>query len=255
MSAPPLPPAFLTIPLAHRGLHGPGVPENSRAAVAAAIAAGYGIEIDLQVSSDGVPMVFHDSALSRLTAAEGPVRARTAAELGAIRLKGGDEGIPTFAEILALVAGRVPLLVELKDQTGVFGPSDGAFERAVAAVAEGYGGDVAFMSFSPALVAGMAQAAPGRPRGVVTEAYLPEDGPGLPEETRRALASMLAVDWVGAAFVSHDWHALDMPRVAELKARGLPILCWTIRSAEQEAQARRVADNITFEGYPAARAP
>jgi len=255
MTAPSLPPAFLEIPLAHRGLHGPGVPENSRAAVEAAAAAGYGIEIDLQLSADGVPMVFHDASLDRMTGARGPVRSRDAAELGRIGLKGGDEGIPTFAEVVALVAGRVPLLVELKDQTGTFGPSDGAFERAVAAAAEGYAGDLAFMSYSPALAAGMAQAAPARPRGLVTEAYRPAHWPGLPRDKRRELAKMEAVEEIGAAFVSHGWRALHMPRIAELKARGLPVLSWTVRSAREEAKARRHADNITFEGYLPACAP
>ena len=118
-----LPPAFLRLPIAHRALHdrAQGRPENSRAAIRAAIAAGYGIEIDLQASADGVAMVFHDDDLGRLTGATGPVRARTAAELGAIRLTDAEDGIPTLAEVLEIVAGRVPLLIEIKDQSGEMG--------------------------------------------------------------------------------------------------------------------------------------
>ena len=117
---PRLHPDFLTMPLAHRALHdvADGRPENSRAAVTAAIDAGFGIEIDLQLSSDEQAMVFHDYDLARLAEAEGTVQQRDAATLAGIRLRGGEEGIPTLPEILSLVAGRVPLLIELKDQQG-----------------------------------------------------------------------------------------------------------------------------------------
>ena len=118
MQPPSLPAAFLRLPIAHRALHGPGRPENSRAAILSAMAAGYGIEIDVQGTADGQAVVFHDDDLDRLTDATGPVRARTAQELAALRLKGCDETIPSLAEVLALVAGRAPLLIEIKDQTG-----------------------------------------------------------------------------------------------------------------------------------------
>ena len=111
---PRLPPAFLTVPLAHRALHDvtDGRPENSRAAIAAAIEGGYGIEIDLQLSADNRAMVFHDYALDRLTTQTGPVRQRDADNLAQVSLRGGDEAIPTLEEILALVDGRAPLLID-----------------------------------------------------------------------------------------------------------------------------------------------
>ena len=132
----PLDPAFLTTPIAHRGLHdrAAGVIENSRAAVSAAVEAGYGIEIDLQLSADGEAMVFHDDELFRLTGESGPVRDRTAAALGAIELEGGGETIPTLAEILALVAGRAPLLIEAKDQSLTLTEVEGRLERRAAAL-------------------------------------------------------------------------------------------------------------------------
>src|SRR5690554_1039793 len=111
-----LPEAFLARPLAHRGLHGPGVPENSLAALRAAIAAGYGVELDLQPSSDGVAMVFHDAALDRMTGRKGRVDGLTAKELGTLRLAGTGETIPTLRAFLDEVAGRVPVLVEIKSQ-------------------------------------------------------------------------------------------------------------------------------------------
>ena len=147
----PLPAAFLAAPIAHRALHdvAAGRPENSRAAVRAAVVAGYGIEIDLQLSRDGVAMVFHDETLERLTPRQGWLRDLTAADLSTTPLTGGNEGIPTFAEILTLVAGRVPLLVELKDQTLRMDDTDGRLEAATAAALQGYGGPVAIMSFNP----------------------------------------------------------------------------------------------------------
>ena len=156
----PLPTSFAARPIAHRALHGPGRPENARAAILAAVEAGYGIEIDLQLSSDGAAMVFHDETLDRLTAETGPVRARRAADLQQIRLTGGDDRIPTFAEVLGMVAGHVPLLVEVKDQSGTLGESDGALERAAASDVSGYVGPLAFMSFNPHMVAHLADLAP-----------------------------------------------------------------------------------------------
>ena len=146
-----LPRAFYDLPMAHRGLHDVTHqrPENSRAAICAALAAGYGLEIDVQLSADNAAMVFHDYALDRLTAHKGAVRQRNAADLAAILLIGGDEGIPDLAEVLALVDGRAPILIELKDQDGGMGPDIGALESATAAALTGYRGDVAVMSFNP----------------------------------------------------------------------------------------------------------
>ncbi|RVT87325.1 phosphodiesterase [Rhodobacteraceae bacterium CCMM004] len=243
-----LPAAFLEVPLAHRALHGPGRPENSRAAVRAAVAAGYGIEIDVQLSADGQAKVFHDYHLDRLTEATGPVRLHTAEALAAIPLRGGDEGIPRLSEVLGLVAGRVPLLIEIKDQDGAMGGDVGPLERAVATALGPYHGPVAVMSFNPEAVAEMAVLLPEVPRGLTTCAFRTGEWP-LSADTRARLAAIPDYDRVGASFVSHDWRDLAMPRVAELKAAGAAILCWTVRSSEAEAEARRIADTITFEDY------
>lgn len=255
--APALDPAFLGAPLAHRAFHdiGLGRPENSRAAIRAAIAAGYGIEIDIQPSSDGVPMVFHDYSLPRLTGQPGPVRSRSAAELAAIPLLHGEEGIPTLREVLDLVAGRVPLLIEIKDQDGRMGPAVGPLERAVAAELSGYRGPLAVMSFNPHSIAAIHEANPALCVGLTTSAYTAEDWPLLPAPRRDELRPIPDFEALGARFISHEVEDLAAPRVAELKAAGHPILCWTVRGPEQEAEARKIADNITFEGYDASLAP
>lgn len=254
MPAPRLPDALRRLPVAHRALHdrAAGRPENSRAAIRAAIAAGYAIEIDLQLSADGHAMVFHDETLDRLTEARGPVRGRSAAELGAIRLTDADDGIPGFAEVLALVAGRVPLLVEIKDQDGAMGPGVGVLEAAAARCLAGYPGDVAVMSFNPHAMAEMARLLPRVPRGLTTSAYDVADWAPLPAEVCDRLRGIPDYNRVGASFISHEWQDLGRARVAELAAAGSDVLCWTIRSPEAEAEARWLACNVTFEGYAAA---
>ncbi len=249
-----LPDVFLRLPVAHRALHdaAAGRPENSLSAVRAAVQAGYAMEIDVQPSRDGIPMVFHDYHLFRLTGMAGAVRSRTAAELAGMRLKGSDEGVPTLAQVLAEVAGRVPLLIEIKDQDGDMGSAIGALEKAVAAQLRTYKGPVAVMSFNPHSIAVLAGAAPHVPRGLTTSAYRAADWPLLSARMRDLLRGIPDYDDVGASFISHEASDLGNPRVAALKDRGAAVLCWTIRSAEAEAAARAIADNVTFEGYAAA---
>jgi glycerophosphoryl diester phosphodiesterase len=254
MTRTPLPPGFLDRPIAHRALHdrATGRIENSPAAIRSAVEAGYGIEIDLQLSADGVPMVFHDETLDRLTAESGPVAGRMAADLTRIRLTDSADTIPTLAEVLTLIDGRVPLLIEIKDQSLTMGATDGRLEAATAAALQTYQGPVAVMSFNPASVHHMARHAPTIARGITTSAYDPTDWAPLPEPLCARLREIPDYEATGASFVSHEAADLSRPRLAELKAMGATILCWTIRSPEEEAMARHVADNVTFEGYRAA---
>ena len=248
-----LPAEFLVRPIAHRAWHdlAKGRPENSLAAVRAAVAVGYGIEIDVQPSSDGVPMVFHDDDLERMTGIKGLIRERTAAELAELRLAGTGEKIPTLDEVLNAVSRRVPLLIEIKDQDGAMGPDVGPLEAATAQVLAGYAGPIAVMSFNPHAVAAFHRHAPGVPVGLTTSAYTAADWPLLPAKTRAHLAGIPDFDRLGASFISHEAADLGSARVAALKAQGAAILCWTIRTPEAEAEARKIAQNITFEGYEA----
>ncbi|QIE56956.1 phosphodiesterase [Pikeienuella piscinae] len=250
---PALPAVFLALPLAHRGLHdrAAGVIENSRVAFEAAIRGGYGIELDLQLSADGEAMVFHDDDLDRLTEAEGPVGLRSATELGEIRLGEGDETIPTLTEVLSLVAGRVPLLVEIKDQSRAMASVDGRLERRAAALLSAYDGPAALMSFNPHSVTECRGAAPEIPRGRTTCAFAEGPWGRLPAARRAALARLDDLDALGCSFISHQHDDLRSDAVAKVKASGRPVLAWTIRSREEEEAARAVADNITFEGYAA----
>ncbi|MBN2906768.1 MAG: phosphodiesterase [Rhodobacteraceae bacterium] len=249
----PLPPAFLHAPIAHRAFHdrAAGRPENSIEAIRAAIAAGYGIEIDIQPSSDGVPMVFHDYVLKRLAGETGPIAQRKAADLRAMPLLGGTCGIPTLEDVLQEVAGQVPVLIEIKDQDGAMGRDVGPLERAVARVLGGYDGDVAVMSFNPHSIAELAEAAPDIPRGLTTCAFERIHWRGLAGPMRKLLRDIPDFDRLEACFISHRWSDLARPRVAELRAQGAAILCWTVKSPRDERIARSVAHNVTFEGYAA----
>lgn len=248
---PALPAAFLTHPIAHRGYHNRslGRIENSASAIRAAVEADYGIEIDLQLSADGEAMVFHDERLDRLTDHSGAVNGRSAADLGAMTLKGGTDTIPTLSAVLTLIGGRVPLLIEVKDQSLNLTEPDGRLEAATARALAGYAGPVAVMSFNPHSIAQLARLAPDLPRGLTTCAFDPAEWSPADPATCQRLQDIPDHDPLGCSFVSHEAADLARPRIAQLQAAGSAILCWTIRSAKAEAEARKIAANITFEGY------
>ena len=246
--------AFLARPIAHRGLHDrkAGVIENSLSAIRAAAAAGYGIEIDLQCSADGEAICFHDDDLQRLTGEPGAVREWRADALTALKLKGGEgDLVPSFAQALE-AAGAAPLLVEIKRQGSEVGAGKLEF-RAASLIADHLaagGGPVAVMSFDPKSVAWYHQHAPEIPRGIVSMDWDRDDEGGeFDPETRRALTDMATFEGSEADFFSYRWKDLPTPRTRMLRAAGFPGLCWTTRSAEEDATARRHADNVTFEGY------
>lgn len=247
----PLPQSLLARPITHRGLHGqaPGHPENSLPAFKAAIAHGFGIELDLQLSRDGEAMVFHDYSLERLTDTRGPVAQRSARELGAIALKGASTHIPTLREVLALVAGRAPLLIELKDQDGALGPNVGRLEAATAAALADYEGEAALMSFNPHSTIALAALGTHRALGLTTCDFSRADWPTIPEKRLAELRPLPDLAKAGASFISHDVADLASPHVATARARGLDVLCWTVKSEAAEVKARKYAQNITFEGY------
>jgi glycerophosphoryl diester phosphodiesterase len=223
---------------AHRGLHGPGVPENSRAAAEDAIARGMGIECDIQMSADGVPMVFHDWELSRLTGTEGMVGAHSAEEIETLQLLGTDQRPPRLDAFLAAVAGRVPLLIEVKSLPGY------QVERSCRAVAERlahYDGNAAVMSFDPRVPKWFAANEPGRVRGLVgTDTH--ENG--FEGEWRKP-------EVIAAAepdFLAVDVRDLAQPEAAAWRTAGGTLLTWTVRSPDTRATGLAHADALIAEG-------
>jgi glycerophosphoryl diester phosphodiesterase len=227
-------------PFAHRGLHGGGRIENSRAAFTAAIEAGFGIELDVQLSGDGVAMAFHDYQLDRLTDAHGDLAARSAAALAGIRLTGTDEPIPTLAEILALIAGRTSLLIEVKSPDRHVRALCGAVDAALAS----YLGPVGVMSFNPEVARWFARRRPERLRGlVVTE----KGKHGRLGRIKRNLSLWRAKP----DFLAYDIRDLPSDVAALVRFGGTPVYTWTVRTDDDRARAAAHADQIIFE-QPAA---
>ncbi len=236
-------------PVAHRGLHdaAAGIVENTSSAFSAAIAGNYAIECDLQLSADGEAVVFHDATLERLMQASGPLASFTAAQLRQMTPRTGSDRIVTLDELCELVAGRVTLLLELKSPfTG-----DTRLAVRVAAVVQNYAGPVAAMSFDPDMVAALARAAPGLPRGIVAQRrYDRSSWPALGDRHRRTMHYMLHALRTRPHFIAYRVN--DLPAFAPLLARhlfGLPLLTWTVRSQEEGKRARRWANQIIFEGF------
>lgn len=236
-------------PIAHRGLHdiAHGIVENSLSAFRAAIAAGYAIELDLQPSVDGEAMVFHDETLDRLTEASGKVSARSAQELSALKLAGSSDTIPKLAQVLDLVAGKVPLLVEIKAWTRRVGD----LEARTAELLRDYRGPVAVQSFNPLTLRWYRRHAPVIPRGLLSTDYRAAVPFRLSRRTRFALRHLLTAPVIRPHFIAYDVHALPAlaPKIA--RALGLPLIAWTVASEQERRIGARYADNIIFEGFRA----
>ena len=239
-------PAWLTArPVAHRGLHDrdAGRIENTLPAAEAAIMRGFAIECDLQLTADGVPVVFHDDLLDRLTTATGPVAQRSLAELRAIPLRGTDASIPTLAELLATIDGRVPLLAEFKSRFD----GDRRLEEVAALALAAYRGPLAVMSFDPDSVRALKALLPGVPHGLVADSYTDPEWDFIPPLRRLALRHLAAVPALAPDFIAYAVH--DLPAAAPLALRdaGMPLLTWTVRTEADRATAARYADQIIFE--------
>jgi glycerophosphoryl diester phosphodiesterase len=239
---------WLKRPIAHRGLHdgAKGIVENSASAVEAAIAMGYAIEVDTQCAANGVPIVFHDRTLDRLTAESGAVATRDAADLCRIALRNSSDFILSLEGLLGLVDGRVPLLIEVKSTWS----GDHTYEQNIAAALESYKGRVAVMSFDPECVAAFRRVAPSLPRGLIAERF--EDKhqwPDLSAWQRFTMRHLLTTAMARPHFIAYDIRALPAlaPGIARDVLR-LPLLTWTARSEADKKNAQLFADGMIFEG-------
>ncbi len=230
--------AFLTArPIAHRGYHDLNKTrwENTLSAFEAAAAKGFAIECDVHLSADGVPVIFHDHDLVRLAGRDGFVWQRTAAEMGALSIGGTADHAPTLAEMLALVAGRVPLVIEIK---GIPGHDEGLVAK-VAEQLRAYPGPAAIMSFDHWLIRRFPDEAAGIPAGLTAYGQKPSE--------IEAHFSMLGN---GISFVSYGVFDLPSPFVTFVRDRlSMPVITWTVRKPEEVAQTAAHADQMTFEGF------
>ncbi|MDA5193106.1 glycerophosphodiester phosphodiesterase family protein [Govanella unica] len=236
-------PDWLTAqPFAHRGLHDStkGIIENSPSAFAQAIKAGCGIELDVQLSADGQALVFHDDNLERLVGLSRPLSTVTADEAATLRFTGSEDTIPTLAKVLAMVDGRVPVLVEIKSAPRATGP----LELAVAKLLDDYPGPVAIMSFNPDSVAWFADHRPQVTRGfIASPRYRHELGWRLSHVAGQAAAAARC----HPDFVAYDIRSIPNRFTRGVRTAGLPLLTWTVRSESDHARAAAHTDNVIFE--------
>jgi glycerophosphoryl diester phosphodiesterase len=243
-------PAWLTArPVAHRGLHdiSRGIVENMPGAVQAAIAGNFAVEVDIQLTADGEAMVHHDDALGRLNEGSGALLQKTAAELKAVKFKDTGEHMMSLADLCTLVAGRVPLVIEVKSHFD----GDRKLVRRMAEVLSSYSGPVVGMSFDPDQVLALRQIAPDLPRGIVAQRDYDDDyWKKLTKEQRDSMLYLRHGFRTEPHFVAY-W-VDQLPAPAPWIARnifGCPLLTWTVRTKEQRERAARYADQMIFEGF------
>ena len=235
---------------AHRGLHADPAtaPENSLAAFEAAASAGYGIELDVQAAACGTPVIFHDFTLKRLTEHDAPVGTLPAKKLSELVLAGSKQTIPTLARTLDLIAGRVPLLLEIKvPDRGHIGP----LEAEIALLLENYGGPVAVQSFNPQCVAWFAENAPEFVRGQIAQNFISTPVRGMCWQQRLAWTKLWDSDISLPHFVSYRFADLPNPMTRAVRQAGIPLITWTVRSAEDARKSRHFSDSFIFEGFRA----
>lgn len=225
------------LPVAHRGYHDMNqtVWENTLSAFSRAADAGFAIECDIQLSSDSVAMIFHDDTLERLCSIKGDVREKSAGELGLLSVGGTGDRIPTLKQMLALVKGRVPLVIELKGRSP---QEDDGFAETVLETLEGYQGQVALMSFDHHLLEDLKRAEAPFPLGLTAMGDKPEDFAKHDE------AMQLGLD-----FISYHWAHLPNSFIAAQRERGVPVITWTVRDENARAHTYTHADQMTFEGF------
>ena len=243
-------PGWLTArPVAHRGLHDAarGVIENMPAAARAAISGNFAIECDIQLTADGEAMVHHDDALGRLTEGSGALLAKTAAELKDVTFRDTPERMMSLGDLCALVAGRVPLVIEVKSHFD----GDRKLVKRMADVLDTYSGPVVGMSFDPDQVLALREIMPKLPRGIVAQRDYDDDcwKKLTPEQRDRMLylrhglrtKPHFVAFWVNQLPAAAPWIARNI--------FGCPLLAWTVRTAEQRKRAARYADQMIFEGF------
>lgn len=234
----------------HRGLHdkAAGIPENSLAAFRESVRYGYGMELDVQAAADNTPMVFHDFTLDRMTTERGPVAAKSPQALKKLTLLNSSETIPTLADTLACVDGRTPLLIEIKvPRAARIGP----LEERITELLIRYDGPFAVQSFNPASMAWFVEHAPAFIRGQIAQNFISRPEPGMAWRDRLAWSKLWSSVQSQPHFISYSVRDLPCPATRLARRQRIPLLCWTVRTAQQAAIAKAHAGSFIFEGFRA----
>ncbi len=229
---------LVSLPIAHRGLHNADFPENSIGAFENAAQNNFAIELDVRLSDDENVIVFHDDSLTRMTSADGYVCNFSLAELKELKLSNTEYSIPTLEEVLKLVSGRVPILIEIKNSNKV-----GVLEAKTAKLLASYKGDVAVQSFNPYSMEYFKNNAPQILRGQLST-YFTKDELSF---FKRYMLKRLKMNFVSKPdFISYNF--VNLPNRYVTRAK-LPVLAWTVRSNAEMEQVLPYCDNIIFEKF------
>lgn len=228
---------LFTRPIAHRGLHNEDVPENSLLSYEKAIEKNYPIEIDIRIIDDGNVIVFHDDTLGRMTDKDGYASNLRTQDLSSLYLSGSDQTIPTLEQVLTIVNGKVPLLIETKATAKI-----GDLEHKTLEMLKGYNGEFAMQSFNPYSMEYFRKHAPDIIRGQLS-CSAPS---GLKGHKRNALAHLKVTRISDPHFISYAF--TDLPNKYVTK-KNLPTLAWTVRSNTDYEKVKDYCDNIIFEKF------
>ena len=229
---------LINIPIAHRGLWNSTLPENTLPAYKNAVENGYAIETDLYITTDGVIVCFHDVALNRLTGANGKIYQKSYEELNNLFVSGSNEKIPTFQQLLDCVDGKVPLLIEFKEQ-----PNHKALLNKAIDMLKNYKGEFAVQSFNPAYVSAFRKKAPEFIRGILATDYIDQPTPKI----KKIIAKKMPFNFMCMPdFISYRHTGLP---VKKRKAKNKRVICWTITNKTQLLKAKKYAENFIFENF------
>lgn len=238
-----LPSWLLTDPIAHRGYHSNDsvIPENSLAAFQNALDNGFPIEVDIKVLADGKAVAFHDSSLKRMCGVERPVSEVSSLELKNFKLLQSQEKIPLLSEVLRLVDGKVPLLIETKN----FGRA-GRFEKIVIGELSHYRGPFVIHSFNPLTLNWLANNHPSIIRGQILSKFREKE---MSPFTKNFFTHLYVNVFSKPDFIAYDFRNLTSPSAKKFRGKHVPILAWTLRNPDDMKSISGLADNIIFENF------
>ncbi len=227
---------LFNIPIAHRGLWGGDIVENSLSAYQNAVDKGYAIEIDLYLSSNGEIFSFHDKTLNRMTGTDGYIFEKTSKQIKSLSLANTENQIPTFDEVLSLVNGKVPLLIEIKDQ-----PDKSIVDKTVERL-KNYSGKFAIQSFNPIYINRVKKLAPDFIRGILaTKTH----GKDLKPITRFIVKNMSLNFLIKPDFISYSHEDLPLKK----RRAKIPLITWTVTDKKTAEKVRPYSKNIIFEHF------
>ena len=236
---------YIEIKYAHRGLHDATRAENSLSAFRAAKEHGFGMEFDLRLSKDGVLVVCHDASLKRVAGIDKRVSDMTVEELASVRLGSTDDYVPTFREVLELIDGAVPLLIELKQA-----PDEAGVGEQFIKEIEGYKGDFIVESFNPGVLRTVSRARPDILIGILSYDYTKDEN--YKDKLIFRLLGKLYLNFLARPdFISYEKSGAAVPTMRFIRRKyDTPLVAWTITSPEEERKAYGDGfDTVIFEGY------